>query len=281
VVAEALRLRYGHKSLLLCSYHGSYHAPTINRRIVAPLFNGVVHHLYRHHVDGIVTVAAYCKQFLLRHGVPPDKITVIHNGIRSLPSTAHRSLPELVPSMCVEEGAIVIGVASRFDSVKGIDFLLRAMASVRERGVKSLLLMLGEGPLRETLRSRAASLGIADFVWFVGPQTNVPEWLHAMDVFALPSLFECHSIALLEAMRAGRAIVATNVGGTPETVRDNVEALLVPPADSKALAEKLAVLAGDQRLRERLGNAARERFDAEFTEDIMKRKLADWLLGFS
>jgi glycosyltransferase involved in cell wall biosynthesis len=117
-------------------------------------------------------------------------------------------------------------------------------------------------------------------VRFTGYLPDVESRLASWDVFVLPSLSEAHSLSLLEAMRAGKAILASNVGGTPESVRDGVEAILVPPADAAALAHGLAVLAGNRPLRERLAAGARRRFETNFTDDAMKRGLADWLLRF-
>jgi glycosyltransferase involved in cell wall biosynthesis len=281
VVAQILRWRYGLAMPLICTYHGAYHAPRLNRRIFEPVFNSALHYLYRHYATGILAVASCCKDYLIQYGVPSEKVKVIHNGIASTDVIVRRPLNELMPAWQYEAGIQVVAVASRLDAVKGISYLLHAMAVVRVGGCKLMLVVLGDGPELESLKSVTARLGLQDTVCFMGAQNNIPEWLEVIDIFALPSLFEYHSIGLLEAMRAGKAIVATNVGGNPESVRDGQEALLVPPADAKALANALVRLAGDANLRHRLGNAARKRFEAEFTEETMKRHLADWLLSFA
>ena len=125
----------------------------------------------------------------------------------------------------------------------------------------------------EQLKQMASSLNMTDDVISVGFQSNVPEWLASADIFAFPSLKENHSIAVLEAMRAGICIVATNVGGNCESVNDEQEALIVPPADIKALADALEKVIINANLRKRLSVAARERFDKEFTEEAMMRNI--------
>ena len=280
IVVQMLRIRYGLRVPLLCSYHSEYHPPSFNRRFVAPLFNRTVHELYKHAALSIVTVAQVNRVFLVRRGVDGAKISVIYNGIASRP-LAHRKLSDLLPNVKLDDNAITVGIASRLDPIKGLAYLLEAVAMVRRKGIPINLILLGDGPLRASLQAEAEALGISEYVHFIGFQNNIPEWLDTLDIFALPSLSEAHSISLLEAMRAGKAIVATNVGGNPESVRDGNEAILVPPADSQALAGALTRLVGDVDLRHRLGVAARKRFETEFTEDIMKRRLADWLLSFA
>ncbi len=107
----------------------------------------------------------------------------------------------------------------------------------------------------------------------MGYQNNIPEWLATWDIFVLPSLFEYHSIALLEAMRAGKAIIATTVGGNEESVTNHVEALTIPSKDSIALSEALIKLIENPQLRKKIGENARKRFLIEFTENTMKKNL--------
>jgi glycosyltransferase involved in cell wall biosynthesis len=279
-MVQALRLRYRLKIPMVCSYHGEYHPPRPNRRFIAPLFNGVMHALYRSRgVSRVVTVADFCKQFLVVCGVPQAKISVVHNGI--VPHSPHslNSVKEKWADLF--SSAFVVGMASRIEPIKGIEEAIDAIHTIHaeRRSLNIRLVILGDGPQRGSLEEKVKQLGLEKGVHFVGVQSNVAEWMEAFDVFLLPSYFEYHSIAILEAMRAGKAIVATDVGGTPESIRHEQEGLLVPARDVSALAQALERLANDKVLRERLGNAACKRFETEFTEDVMKRKLADWLLG--
>jgi glycosyltransferase involved in cell wall biosynthesis len=125
----------------------------------------------------------------------------------------------------------------------------------------------------------ATKLGMAERILFTGFRSDVPDCLAAFDVFVLPSFAESHSIGLLEAMRAGKPIVATGVGGNTESVRDGREAIIVPPGDATALAEALSRLLGDSSARERLRQAARQRFESEFSLERMLRRTAEWLMA--
>lgn len=274
-----LCLRYGIKTPVVCSYHSEYHAPSWRRRFVALIYNASVHALYRSsRVAAIMTVAEHNKRYLEKCGVPANKISVVHNGIADVPQS-DKDLCSLAPELAIQPSEITIGVLSRLDPIKGLDVLMESVAQLIHQACKVRLVFIGEGPMRGTLEAQSLRLGSERAVHFVGFQTNISDWLHAIDIFALPSFSEAHSIGLLEAMRAGKPIVATNVGGTPESVRDGVEALLVPPNNREALNEALERLIKEPLLREHLGIAARKRFQAEFTEDTMKRKLVQWLLS--
>jgi glycosyltransferase involved in cell wall biosynthesis len=114
-------------------------------------------------------------------------------------------------------------------------------------------------------------------IHFAGVRDDIPDCLSAIDIFVIPSLHETHSIGLLEAMRAGKPVVATSVGGNTESVRHEREGLIVPPGDADALAEALGRYLRQPDLRVAMGKAARLRYEVEFTEDIMLERTAAWL----
>src|SRR5690606_13217439 len=119
------------------------------------------------------------------------------------------------------------------------------------------VVLLGDGPLAETLRAQAAAAGVAGQVLMPGARDDVHALLPAFDVFALPSQTEGLSVALLEACAAGLAIVASRVGGNPEIIEDGVNGRLFEPGDGAALRSALGELLADGALRARLGRAAR------------------------
>ncbi len=112
-------------------------------------------------------------------------------------------------------------------------------------------------------------MGVAARVHVLGPRKDVPALMHAMDVFAMPSIWEGFGLVLLEAMAAGRPIVASRVATIPEVVVDGLTGLLVPPGDPLALAEALAELANQPELAARLGQAGRERVRRQFSLEKM------------
>jgi glycosyltransferase involved in cell wall biosynthesis len=161
----------------------------------------------------------------------------------------------------------VVGTLGRLTEQKGHRTLLQAVASLVRNVPNLVLLLAGAGPLRAELESEAARLGLADHVRFLGMRRDRATLYAAMDIFVLPSRWEGLSLALVEAMGAGRAIVATEVGGNPEVVRHRQTGLLVPPVDAGALSDALLTLATDRQLRASLGDAAaadaRMRFSIE------------------
>lgn len=260
----------------LASYHGIYHATTKGRKILKPVYDGFTRWFLRNKAKAVVVVARYCADFLVAQGVPAEKITVIHNGISDFqPDEGARENIRREWGFGPEH--VVIGVASRFDPVKGLEYLVGAFAGISAKYPAARLVLMGDGPARGALEAQASQRGIRERVVFTGMRTDVPRCLAALDIFALPSLAESHSIGLLEAMRAGLPIVATDVGGNTESVRDGQEGLIVRPADAAGLAEALARMLGDNALRARLGTAAFQRFSAEFTEEAMLARTAQWL----
>ncbi len=256
------------------SYHGFYVAPSPSKILIQPLRNWLTPKLHQRRTLAVVAVADYCKRYLVARGVDADKITVVHNGIDATPP---RCDPIQRSSLGLKEDDIIIGVISRFDPVKGLSYLLDAVSSVIKRHPKVHLAMVGDGDCTEQLKQQCQRLGIDSHVHFVGYQHNIPAWYEFFDIFALPSLAECHSIALLEAMRAGKAIVATDVGGNTESVRDEKEALVVPSKNAEALADALNRMIEDRAMAQRLSEAAKQRFDKCFTIDHMLDETEAWL----
>ena len=207
-------------------------------------------------------------------GVPRSKIEVIYNAVRfgRRPQATDRETARFALKLPPE--ALVLGTLGRLAEQKGQRILLRAVAALA-RDVPDLVLFLaGAGPLREELEAEASRLGLADRVRFLGLRRDRATLYAAMDVFALPSRWEGLSLALVEAMGAGRAVVATDVGGNPEVVRDGRTGLLVPPADADALAAALLKLARDRALRAALGDAAAADALSRFSIDQHVAQLA-------
>jgi len=229
---------------------------------------------YQHQALAVVTVAHACKENLVAHGVSPEKITVVHNGIDPEPP---RVDPVSRSSLGIKENETIIGVLSRLTPFKGVAYLINAFKTVLKTHPTVHLVVAGDGSEANQLKRMARNSGIDSNVHFVGYQTNAQAWLELFDIYALPSLAEFHSIALLEAMRAQKPIVATDVGGNTESVRHGKEALIVPPKDEEAIAEAINQLIEDQALADTLAKSARERFLSHFTIDHMLNKTEAWL----
>ena len=255
---------------MVCTYHGLYNPPTKSRKYIAGLINKMHAWMYKRFAHTIIIVAKYSGEYLLEQNVPKKKLKVVYNGIPA-------NEPAIEP-VALDFDGIRIGMAGRLDAIKGLNYLIEALPEVRQRVETNFrVYIVGDGPEEAALRKLAKDNNVADVVSFEGYQRNVPAWLKAWDIFCLPSLQENHSIALLEAMRAGKAIICTSVGGNPETVTDGIEALVVPAKDSQAIADALVSLIGSENLRQKIGKNAQEKFANCFTEEVMKAQLCEVL----
>jgi glycosyltransferase involved in cell wall biosynthesis len=203
------------------------------------------------------------------YGIPDHRMRVLWNGVDAPnPDVA----PEVL-AITANETRPVIASISTLIPQKGLHHLLDAAAILRSRGLKFVLLIAGQGKLREPLTQQAQRLRLEDSVHFLGWMNEASRRvLPACDIFVQSSLWEAMSIVVLEAMSASKPMVITNVGENPHVVQDGVSGLRVPPGDPEALANSLARLLSDPSLRERLGNAARERYATHFTvQDMVGR----------
>ena len=204
--------------------------------------------------------------------VPASKIEIIHNGIDgrrvAISPESRQAIRHAIGA--TETDCVLITVA-RFHQGKGHRVLLDAMRQLAPQHARAKLVLLGEGEEQAEMRSWCKSYGIADRVWFAGYQPNVGEWLSAADINVLPSFYEGFPLTILEAMAAGLPTVTSNVGGIPEAIEDGVTGLLVPPGDSRKLAEAISSLMSDAQGRARIGSAARTRVGEAFTFDQQVR----------
>ncbi|ACZ89213.1 glycosyltransferase [Streptosporangium roseum] len=213
-----------------------------SRRWVLALERGATR-LTDHVVANAVAIAGETRAV---ERVPARKLSVIYNG---LPEPAFDPVePEHVDTSL----PVIVCIANLLE-VKGHRFLMEAAALLSRQGRACTVVLIGEGPERGPLEAQAAALGVD--VRFLGCRTDTAGFLARADVVALPSLSEGLSNAVMEAMAAGRPIVATSVGGTPELLEDR--GVLVPAADSPALAEGFVRLLDDPELAASLGAAAR------------------------
>jgi starch synthase (maltosyl-transferring) len=224
----------------------------------------------------IAVSAAIAAELADGYGWPAERITVVRNAVE-LDRFGDPAPPGLRAELGAADAPLVL-TAARLDSQKGLPVLLEAAA----RLPGAVFALAGEGPEEAALRHLAERLGVADRVHFLGRRDDIPSLLAACDVFALPSLYEGSSLALLEAMAAQRAVVSSAIPGTDELIEDGRTGLLVPPGDPETLAAALARLLDDTGLRESLAAAGRERAEREFGSTAAARRVAaiyDEVLG--
>jgi glycosyltransferase involved in cell wall biosynthesis len=201
--------------------------------------------------------------------VPERKIQVVRNGVDA-ERFRRAADPGLRASLAGGGERPIVLTIARLDPQKGHVHLLAAAAEVPD----AVFLLAGEGGERPRLEAQARALGIAGRVRFLGHRDDVPELLAACDLLVLPSLYEGLPLSVLEAMAAGRPVVATAVGGTDEAVVHGETGLLVPAAAPAALAEAIRHLLGDPVRAARLGQAGRARASREFSLARMIREVA-------
>ena len=215
-------------------------------------------------IDAYIAVShATAQQLIRKLHWPAQKIQVIHNGITCAPI-------DLQPDPIERDDRPVVLTVARLDEQKGHRYLFEAAVQLPD----VQFMLAGDGPLRSALEEQVRTLGLEDRVHFLGHRTDIRDLLTHCDVFVLPSLYEGLPLSILEAMAAGKPVIATQVGGTAEAVLAGETGLLVPPADSTALAAAIHSMLADRAFARRLGTAGRLRVEREFSSDVLLQQVA-------
>lgn len=199
------------------------------------------------------------------------RFVTVANGISpALHITPRESVRAALGLGAREPVALTVGSLT---TQKAQSVLIEAWAQLRRERPDARLLIAGEGPLRGELERRIEALGLGSVVTLLGARLDAPDLMEAADLFVLPSVREGLSITILEAMRAGRPVVATRIGGNGEAVVEGGTGLLVPASDPGALARALLELFGDPARAAAMGAAGRARWSERFTAERMVRSL--------
>ena len=211
--------------------------------------------------DRLIAVSPEVRDELVRLRVAPErKFSVIRLGIELEQRVRFDGDPaEVRRRHGIPAEKFVVGWFGRMTAVKRTEDLLTMLAGTRERGIDALLLLVGDGDDRRLLEKRAHDLGIAKSCLFLGYQESVAQWFAICDAVILTSANEGTPVTLIEALAAGRPVVATRVGGVPDVVDDGETGFLVRPGDTHAMAERLEILARDPTRRAEMGALGRER----------------------
>jgi glycosyltransferase involved in cell wall biosynthesis len=209
-----------------------------------------------------------------REGTPERKLVYIPNAVdvgRFARSTRGRA--EIAAAFGWGPSDPFVIAVGRLVPEKNYGLLIRAIGILLPRFPSIRCLLVGDGVCRAELSALVGSVGLGGRVAFAGSRADIPDLLGAADVFVLSSLKEGLPVSLLEAMAAGKGIVATSVGGIPETIRDGESGLLVPSGDAEALANGIGTLLADRAFREKLGRAAGDEARRTYDLDAVTRRI--------
>ncbi len=221
----------------------------------------------------MVAVSEDLKRFIVEKiGIPDSRVHVIYNGVDESLGGESFDVPAVKRELGLPPNELVVGIVGNLYPVKGHTYLLQAIPQILKSCPNTTFLFIGRGELEVALKAQAKELGIEAKVRFLGLRQDILRLLSIMDVFAMPSLSEGLSIALLEAMSAGKPVVVTNVGGNPELVVDGETGILVPAKDPNALASAVTECLTNRERAERFGESGRRRWNQCFSLSIMVAK---------
>lgn len=209
--------------------------------------------------------------------IPSECVRVIPNGVS--PAPAHRS--GLRDELSIGKETPLVGAVARLYPEKGLEYLVRAIGLLCDEGIRVQCVLAGQGPEKERLETLVVALGLSESVHLLGHRVDVTGIIRDLDIAVLPSISEGSPLALMEYMSCATPIVASDVGGVSELVKDGVHGLLVPPADPGALASGIRRLIDDRALAARLGRAAGERQRANYDIGIVVSRLEELYLALS
>jgi len=229
--------------------------------------------ILKNQVTFSITVSKDLEELLISaFGVDDERVMTIPNGIDVETFSENQDISYLLDEFELGKDEKVIGSIGRLTEVKGMKYLLEAFKKVLVRVPESRLFIVGEGELRGDLEELAGTLQIRGKVVFTGIREDIPALLNLFDLFALPSLWEGQPLTIIEAMAAGKPVVATDVGGSSEILNSGEYGILVPPADSDALARSILKMLEEREFAQKFGNDARKYSIAELSSIPMVRK---------
>ncbi len=242
----------------------------VTRRMDYPVKKGwYTHSLYNKRVDGVVAISDKIAALLVQAGVDKEKIRIIHSGIDPIQSPKDRATDR-------SSGIPIIGTVASLEERKGHRYLLEAARLLKNQGHRLSYQLAGVGTQRRVLEQSVLRLGLEDEVVFSGFVSEIPSFLSRIDIFVLPSLYEGLGVAVIEAMAAGKPVVASRVGGLPELIEDCVTGFLVPPGDPSALAQAISRMLSSEGFVEGMGAKGKERVQKRFTMERMAKQNEDF-----
>jgi glycosyltransferase involved in cell wall biosynthesis len=240
----------------------------VSRRVDNPESPLVVKWKYRLY-DRVITISQGIADVLLGEGLPPAKLVCVRSAVQAEVYQKPCDGTWFGETFGFNGDELVMGMVAQLIPRKGHRVMLEAMPGLVERFPNARLIIFGRGPLQSELAQWVSELQLQRQVILAGFRTDLPAVLPCLDLLVHPALMEGLGIALLQAASAGLPIVAANAGGMPEAVEDGVNGRLVTPGSVDELASAIGDLLSDQALRQRMGEAGRQKMLHEFSTETM------------
>ncbi len=221
--------------------------------------------------SGGIAISEYIRQFSIEvENAPPARTFTVHYGLEN-PQRYDRAAARtvLVEAAGLPQDAVIAGMVCRLIPVKGIDTALQALAQVKDEFPQAHLVIIGDGPLRETLEAAVQTLGLAGRAHLVGWRSDAAQLMAGFDLLLVTSLSEGFGLVMLEAMAQGVPVIASDAGAMPEIVIPGETGRLFPVQDADALADAQRALLADPAQRAAMGAAGETRLHAHFTAESM------------
>jgi glycosyltransferase involved in cell wall biosynthesis len=269
--ADILHLHTAHSHLVGGIAGKIKHKPVIvTRRVDFPIKSRFK---YNRLADKVIAISKAVENILLEGGVEKNKIVLIPSGIDTAKFDNHKGGEYLFREFNIPDKKLMIGTVAHLTDHKGHTYLLDAIPKVLKEFPHSFFLFVGDGELKNYLRTKSRILGIRDKVFLTGFREDIPEILSILDMFVLPSHLEGLCTSLMDAMYMQVPVVATTAGGIPEVVENGKTGLLVPPKDPNALAGAIIKLLKDEDKRKTFAAEGRKRVLQKFTASEMVEKV--------
>jgi glycosyltransferase involved in cell wall biosynthesis len=224
----------------------------------------------------IITLSSSQRQEILNYGIGnPKKVIIIPLGLdleEMLKGKQNEGMLRKELKVGVE--IPLVGIIARLVPIKGHHYFLEAARIVATEIPSVKFLIIGDGPLRESLKTRAERLGLENYAIFLGFRRDLAKIYADLDLVVLSSLNEGLPVSIIEAMAARKAVVATNVGGVKDLIRPGVNGLLVPPKRPDLLAEAIISLLKDPSKRKKMGEIAQKKFAPQFKKENLFKNLS-------
>ncbi|RKY92689.1 glycosyltransferase family 1 protein [candidate division KSB1 bacterium] len=230
--------------------------------------------LLRHYTNAAIAVSQAVKEFMIKgRKIPPQKIQVVYNSVTldNFQGETLEKVSKKKQELGIPRDYKIIGTVTRLREEKGNRYLIEAANRVISEFPTTVFLIVGDGPLRGELEDLTRRLKIEKQVIFTGFSKEIPLLLTMFDIKVMASLSEGCPFALIEAMAAGKPIVATNVGGIKEIIQNGETGLLVPPKDAKELAKKILYLLCNEGEAQRLAKNAKEESKKYSVENSVRK----------